>query len=268
MRSKLRLLSILFLFTFLLCDTVEAQTRVAPVRKKRIKPIHTELSVGGRLNTDGWSIFVDKGWVKSDDRKKDLFYDIKLFQVEFSEKKHPKERKQSNSVGPLTSDGAKPFIYGKVNNFYSLKLGYGGRKMIAGKPDPGAVSIHAVYVGGLTVGFEKPYYIDVVNASGEVESITYTDTTMYEFLTPQFIVGGSGFSEGLSDMKFRPGVHAKVGLHFDFATSRKTKLAVEAGASIEYYFSDIKLMANQTDRPYFGNLYMSFQIGKRWPKKK
>lgn len=272
MRSRHSLLSIFILFALLLSDSAQAQTNNTVPKKKRIKPIHTELSVGGRLATDGWSLFLDKGWVKSDDRKKDLFYDVKLFQIEFSEKKHPKEKKGSNNLGPISTEGSKPFIYGKVNNFYTLKLGYGGRKMIAGKPDPGAVSIHLVYLGGLAVGFQKPYYIEAYVSQGGgallPETITYTDSTQEAFLARQYIIGSAGFSEGLSEIQFKPGVHAKLGAHFDFGVSRTSKLAIETGASIEYYFSDIKLMAEQTDRPYFANLYMSFQIGKRWPKKK
>ena len=279
MRSKLRLLSIFTLMALLSSTGMYAQNTTtdanaaAMARKKKIKPIHSELSAGLRLNTDGWSIFVDKGWVKSDDRKKDLFYDVKLLQIEFSEKKHPKERKASNDEAAIASQDASPFIYGKVNNFYSLKLGYGGRKMIAGKLDQGAVSIHAVYVAGLSVGLLKPYYIDayVMEPGSSVftpKAIKYEDDTKEPFLTKRYIIGSSGFSEGLSELSIKPGVHAKAGFHFDFAVARTSKLAVETGVSIEYYFSKIQLMANQTERSYFGNLYMSFQIGKRWPKKK
>ena len=251
-----------------------AQTAVPqpPIKKKRIKPIHSELSLGARLNTDGWSFFIDKAWVKSEDRKRDLFYDVKLLQIEISEKKHPMQKKGTNNLGPTGTDGAKPFIYGKINNFYTLKIGYGRRKMIAGKPDPGSVSIHLVYLAGLSIGFQKPYYIETVAPQGNggviQESISYSDSTKDKFLSRPFIVGSSGFSKGFSDLKIVPGIHAKTGLHFDFAATRTTKLAIETGVGIEYYFSEVPLMANQKANALFGNLYVSFQLGKRWPKKK
>src|SRR5690606_4292420 len=105
-----------------------------PVRVKRPPPVKHELSGGLRLNTDGWSLFLDRGKVKSTDRTTDYYYDLNFWQIEFSEKKHPMEIKRSNTIGSSV-DAAKPFIYGKVSNFYTFKIGYGKRKLIAGKPE-------------------------------------------------------------------------------------------------------------------------------------
>lgn len=241
---------------------------VVKPRPKRPKPISKEFSAGLRMNTDGWSIFVDKGWVESEEKYSDLFYNIKLAQIELSEKKHPKELKRSNSLsGPGSSD-TKPYVYGKINNFYALKFGYGKRKMIAGKPEPGNVSIHWVYLGGVSLGMEKPYYVQAYvqeKAGGPYvqKAITYTDTTKAAFLDEQSIIGGAGFSQGLSEIKFVPGLHAKTGLHFDFASGRTTKLALETGINAEIYTRAIGIMANQKATPYFVDFYVSLQFGKR-----
>lgn len=250
---------------------------VVPKRKKRPKPIKQEWSLGLRLNTDGWSVFFDRGKVKRTDRTTDYFYDLHFWQFEFGEKKHPQEIKRNNTLSNAV-DVAKPFIYGKTNNFYALKIGYGKRKLIAGKPElheeveHKTVSVHWVYSGGLAIGFEKPYYIDAyVNRNGvsELKTISYTDTTKEDFLYQQNIVGGSGFSEGLGKTKIVPGIHAKTALHFDFANTKKRKLAVETGVNVEVYSRAISLMAtSQKDVPYFVNAYVSFQLGKRWAQKK
>jgi hypothetical protein len=167
------------------------------------------------------------------------------------------------------SQKSKPFIFGKVNNFYALKLGYGIRKMIAGKPEPGTVSIHWVNLGGLSLGMEKPYYLDGYvseNNTGFVVPATfkYTDDTKQSFLNEQYIRGSAGFQKGLNEIAFVPGLHAKSALHFDFSTVRRTAMAVETGIGVEYYTRDIKLMANQDSKPYFVNLFASFQFGRRW----
>jgi hypothetical protein len=237
-------------------------TNVFPVKKKKPKPITKEMSVGLRFNTDGWSLFVDRGKVKNVERNSDYFYNIRLWQVELEEKKHPQEIRRSNTP-PSRPDQAKPFIYGKVNNFFALKVGYGGRKMIAGKPDPGTVAIHWVYVGGISIGMEKPYYVD----AGGVP-VKYTDTTKEIFLSQNAITGSSGFTQGIGETKIVPGAHFKSGLHFDFASSKTTKMAIETGLNAEIYSRAIQIMANQKDVPYFLNVYASFQIGKRWPQKK
>ena len=250
---------------------------VPPVRRvipKKPKPIRTELSGGIRLNTDGWGLFADKGWAKSEEKDRDNFYDVKLFQVEFAEKKHPKEIKRNNNAP--SDNNAKPFIYGKVNNFYTFKLGYGARKMIAGKPERGTVAIHWVYLGGLSAGLSKPYYLDVQSVDGSgnvgpVEAVKYSDTAAPKFLglpeangTVNYIIGSTGFAQGLGETKVIPGIHFKTALHFDFAKSKTTKMAVETGINAELYAKKIELMAGQKPVPYFVNFYVSFQFGKRW----
>lgn len=239
-------------------------------KAKKPKPLRTELSGGFRLNSDGWSIFADKGWVVSDDKKRDYFYNTKLFQLEFSEKKHPKETRSTNNITAPNSGGRpKSFIYAKINNFYTFKLGYGMRKMIAGKPEVKAVSIHWVYLGGLTAGLLKPYYLDAkvpLDEHGTIvrKDIKYSDTTQLVFLSRQNIYGGAGFAKGLNELQVIPGIHVKTGLHFDFHTNKARVMAIETGVSAEYYTKKIEMMALQDAQPYFVNIYASIQFGKRW----
>ena len=230
---------------------------------KKIKPISKEFSGGLRINSDGYSIFFDKGIVEAEDsRRSDMFYDIKLWQFEFSEKKNPQETKSTNTgVDPFSGSGKSTYIFGKVNNFYTLKVGYGIRRMIAGKPDPGCVSIHWTNMFGVGLGMLKPYYL---NVSTESDPIKYSDANSSEFLSKTNIVGYAGFSKGLTELKFVPGLHAKTGLHFDFSNSRKTLLAAEIGIDAEIYTQKIQLMALTKATPYFLNIYGSFQFGKRW----
>lgn len=271
-RLKLKFFLALILLYF---NHAEAQTiyrdNIALVKK--IKPITTELSAGFRLNTDGWSIFVDKGYNRYENSKtSDMFYNVFLLQAELGEKKGPKEIKYNNTqnTNPSITDRTRPYVYGKINNFYQFKIGAGFRRLIAGKPEVSTVSIHWVYLGGFTLGMEKPYYIDAYvpqdNGGPLVrKSITYNnDSDKVSFLTQPNIIGASPFSQGLSEMKFVPGVHAKTALHFDFARRRQLKLAIETGINAELYTQAIQLMANQTAVPYSVNVYASIQFGKRW----
>lgn len=268
---------ILLLSLFAVTDTIQAQTNrrdiPVPTRRKRPKPINKELSFGLRLNTNGWDIFMDKGHVKPTDRTTDYFYNLKFWRIDFGEKKNPQEKKRSNTIANA-GDAAKPFIYGKVSNFYTLKFGYGNRKLIGGKPplnnevEPRTVSVHWVYLGGITLGLEKPYYIDTYISKNNIKTINYTDSTHDAFLDQQNIAGSSGFSTGLGQTKIVPGIHGSTALHFDFAGSKQTVLAVEAGINVELYSRAIAMMANQKNVPYFVNGYVSLQIGKRWAQKK
>jgi hypothetical protein len=238
---------------------------------RKVKPIRTELSGGIRLNTDGWGVFFDKGYVHTQETKlSDQFHDMRLFQLEFDEHKDPKQIKHSmTDQASGGTQSTKPFVFGKIINFYALKLGYGFRKMIAGKPEPGTVSIHWVNVGGLSVGMEKPYYLDGFVPQDNFGTLVpatfkYSEETKESFLNEQYIRGGAGFQKGLNEIRFVPGVHLKSALHFDFAANRKTALAIEAGIAGEYYTRDIQIMATQEGKPYFVNLFASLQFGRRW----
>lgn len=253
-----------------LADTTKKTGRPAIVPKpKRPKPISRELSGGVRINTNGWGLFLNKGYVTTQDRTSDYFYDIRLFQVEIAEIKHPKEIRRSNTnlAGAIDAPPT-PFIYGKMNNFYTLKLGYGFRKMIAGKPEPKNTSVHLVYMGGLALGVLKPYYIQYAKADPASqtfieETITYTDTTKVQFLDKPSIIGRAPFTTGLSELKIVPGVHAKTALHFDFAGDKKHILAAETGFEFQYYAGDVELMAEQDPTSYFISFYASFEFGRR-----
>lgn len=270
-------------FSILLCGLftfgLSAQTSNTPslekkpvVRKviiKRPKPLRTELSAGFRLNSDGWSIFADKGYVRSQETKlSDQFFNLRMVQLEFSEHKNPAEKKMAY-LDESTGDKSKSFIYGKVNNFYSFKVGYGFRRLVAGKPEPGSVSIHWMGVAGLALGMEKPYYINAYTdktKSGyySPETIRYSEETKGSFLDEYYIIGGAPFTKGLNEMKFLPGIHLKTGLHFDFAANKKNVLGVETGISAEAYSREVQLMARQDPRQYFVSLFASIQFGKRW----
>ena len=251
-------------------DTARKAATLAPVRKpavKKPKPIGSEFSAGLRLNTNGWSLFAERGQVRSEETKlRDLFYNVRYATLELSEVKHPKETRSTINGDPQRT---RPFVYGKVNNFYSLKALVGVRKMIAGKPESGTVSVHWLYAGGLSAGFLKPYYVEalVANASSgrfEPQTIKYSDETAGSFLNENAILGATGFAKGVGEVKVVPGIAARTGLHFDFAQRKRTKMAIEVGVNGELYTQRIEIMAGQKAVPYALNIYASIQAGKRW----
>lgn len=231
-----------------------------PMPKIKVKPILHEISFGVRANTNGWSVYSDYGKAKtSDPRKADMFYNLLYLQTEFTEKKDPKEQKVKAQT--LSDKASSSYIYGKINNFYALKLGVGYRKMLAGKPDPGCVSIHWANTAGFSLGMLKPYYIKLAGGTSEIK---YSDINKVDFLNQAIISGSGGFSKGLSEIVFIPGGHIKSAIHFDFSTNRKNVVGVETGVNAEFYSQPIALLANDKSTSYFVDLFVAFQFGKRW----
>jgi len=250
-------------------DTVKRPMYLRPQIKKP-KPITKELSVGIRLNSDGWTFMVERGKVKTKETKNiDKFHDLRSLQFEFAERRSPKELKMYGSDAASGNTSGQTYVFGKVNNFYALRANYAFYKMLAGKPYSGMVSVHWVNAAGLTLGLLKPYYVDAyVSHNGGVsyvqESIKYSPETAPSFLTPALILGSSGFAKGLGEIKFVPGLHLKTGFHFDFSGNKHLVTAVEVGGTGEFYTQKIELIATQKAVPYFFNLYAGIQFGKRW----
>ncbi|MET3876607.1 hypothetical protein [Chitinophaga sp. OAE865] len=219
-----------------------------------------DFSAGARLNTDGWSGFAELGYRKT--RKK-----VNYFQFEFGEKKSNKEVKV-NSGYAFTQ---RPYIYGKQNNFYQAKLGVGQRYLIGGKANKNGVEVDAVYYGGVSLGLVKPYYLNVQNETGENVDIKYTPETADLFLHKEQINGAGGFGKGWNNLSVVPGLHAKLGMRFDWAHFNEVVSALEVGVNGEYYTKKIPIMVVvdgvDQNKQFFFNAYVSIQFGKRWNKR-
>jgi hypothetical protein len=276
----------LVFFLLLIAGTLQAQSDKKEAKKKereerRLKRIslfreleegennyEREWSMGGRINTDGWSGFVELGYRKN--RKI-----VNYFQFEFAEKKHPKEDKKPGAFVSINDQFAyseKPYILGKRNNFYQAKLGVGQRYLIGGKGNKNGVEVSAIYYGGVSVGLLKPYYLVVEDPSGEGTTVDikygqdpYMDTAV--FTNPTRIIAGAGFGKGWGELSVVPGLHAKTGLRFDWAKFNEVVSALEVGVNAEYYTKDVPIMVALEPKKFFFNAYLSLQFGKRWNKK-
>jgi len=208
-----------------------------------------------KFNTDGFGLAYEIGRIKTP-------YKANIFQLEFNEKKHPKEQKQSRSDGNVVF--GSPFIFGKQNNFYQLKLGMGQQIMIGGKANKNGVGVYATFAGGVSAGMLRPYYLDVQDPpnSGQVIQIKYSQADSAKFMG-QDILGSSGLGKGWGEMKFVPGVHAKTALRFDWGRFNNTISAVEAGFNFEYYPGKVRQMVGVDTRHLFINGYLSLLFGSR-----
>ena len=213
---------------------------------------------GLRLNTDGWGLVYEKGYLKT-------VKTTNLFALEFNEKKHPKEQKINNV---LNNNGffqiGNPYVYGKRNSFYQLKLSYGQQRMIGGKTNKNGVAVHAIYAGGFSAGLERPYYVRIQDAGPEgSRDIKYTPADSAAFLAPGNILMGTGLRHGWNELKFVPGVHAKAALRFDYGRFNEVVTAIEIGLNIEAYSRKVQIMLLNPDKQVFFNGYIALMFGKR-----
>ena len=212
---------------------------------------------GIKFNTDGWGIFYEKGKYKTITK-------TSLWWIEFGERKSKKEENvptQSSNQGFIVISS---YIYGKQNNFYQLKLGFGQQKLIGGKGNKNGIAVSAIYGGGFSAGLLKPYYIEIQNpTTGARQSIKYSTETEKFFLDPTVILGKGALGKGFNEMQFVPGVHIRTALRFDYGKYNEVLSAIEIGLNAEFYSKKMPIVLLNEEKNFFFNAYAAITFGKR-----
>ena len=215
-----------------------------------------QISQGIHFNTDGWSVFYEKGKYKSITK-------TNLWWIEIGEHKHPKEEKTPTASSAQGFIILSNYIYGKQNNLYDVKFGVGQQKLIGGKGNKNGVAVSAIYGGGITAGLLKPYYLQIQNpTTNQPEEIKY-DNNDQLFLDPTIVLGKGSFSKGFSEMQFVPGGHVKGALRFDYGRYNEVVSALEVGLKATYFSKKMPVMLLNKESSLFFNAYISVIFGKR-----
>ncbi|MEO8568174.1 MAG: hypothetical protein ABI419_03535 [Ginsengibacter sp.] len=204
---------------------------------------------GAKLLNDGYGIFFEMGRASS--VKKSL-----LYQLELGERKHIKEDKQSN---PFIN--SIPFVYGKENFFYPVKLGVQQQVLLGNKSNKNGVSITANYGGGLSMALLRPYYLQVQKGN-DLIYVKYDSPDSSLFLNGP-IYGGPTFGKGWSDLTVTPGLYAKTSLRFDYGAYNEIVSAIEVGLTAEYYSKKIPILLYNPQRQFFFSGFVAILFGKR-----
>lgn len=204
---------------------------------------------GAKLTTDGYGVFFELGQAAS--IKKST-----LYQLEISERKSVKEDKQSN---PFIN--SVPFIYGKENFVYPVKIGVQQQLLLGNKSNKNGVSVTANYGGGISLSLLRPYYVQVQKGN-DYAYVKYNSPDSSLFLNGP-IIGGPSFSKGWSDMTVTPGLYAKTALRFDYGSYNEIISAIEVGITGEYYSKKIPILLQIPQRTFFFGGYVSILFGRR-----
>ena len=121
------------------------------------------------------------------------------------------------------------------------------------------VAVTAIGAGGLSVGFLKPYYVDVQNQLGLRDRKKYPEIIDSGYQE----VGATGFTVGWGELKIRPGLHAKTALRFDYGRFNEMVTAIEAGVNAEYYVSSVPQITGNKEKNFFFNAYVTILFGRR-----
>ncbi|MGC4039061.1 MAG: hypothetical protein QM764_24090 [Chitinophagaceae bacterium] len=211
---------------------------------------HKQSVFGIQLRSLGYGLLYEIGRMKT--TRKTTTYAIEISEI--------KDRKE-DKLPKGTFTFGNPYIYGKINNFYQVKLGIGQQYILGEKGNKNGVSVSAVYGAGFSLGLLRPYYIQVQDQAGNVSTIKYEqDTALF---TGGLILGGGGLGKGWGEMKIRPGAYGKAGLRFDYGRFNEVVSAIEVGVSLDAYIKEVPIMLYQQDKRLFFQGYIALEFGKR-----
>lgn len=201
------------------------------------------------LNSNGFGISYREG--------KRLDYSNKrLVDIDFNILKHPKEIKL---VNPYVVSGSS-FVYGKLNNTFTIRGGIGHQHELFRKIDLGGVAIRYFASGGPVIAFTKPIYYNIlypaVGGTYEIRTEKFNETVQ-----PGDIYSKASFFKGFNEVGVLPGLFAKGGFNFEYSKEDKVIHAIEVGASFEAFPKKIPIMASEDNKAFFFTLFVSYRLG-------
>jgi hypothetical protein len=256
---------ILYIYLVILgAGQLSAQTTFQPkplTESRKGIVYNKELTFDFTAHTNGYAFGVSWGKIAT-------YYKTNYYYAGFGEIKHPKEYRQNfKYINTLTGEASNSFVYGKQNNFFLLRAGKGFKRYYTEKAKEKGVAVGISFEAGATLGLLKPYYLELTRFQDQsrprLSSERYSEENKDVFLDITRIFGSSGLLKGVGQMSFVPGIHARLGTHFEWGAYEEFIKALEVGVMVDVFTRSIPLMVNQQNRPFFVNLYITLQLGKR-----
>lgn len=204
--------------------------------------------------------------------KNKTFMRKRVIELEAVSMEHPKAVKVTY---PYDNQG-RSYVYGKLNQIVVTRLGYGRHNVLYAKFDKG-VEIRCLYIGGLSVAWAKPIYLEVAYRDANGFFVPPLMTERYDpdkvddrgqkAHTTDNIYGEASGLRGIDEMRLFPGIYGRFGFSFDYAKQQKNISTIETGIIIDYYVRDVPMMAHIKNDPYYLTFYVSLQFGTRWYRK-
>lgn len=228
------------------------------------KPLEEKLvysrqnSVNVAIHTQGFGLGFKIGRIRSIEKTTN-------WETEFVSLHSPKEIRTINVSEYFT----RPYIYGKLNNVFVVRFGYGQEKRIFGKPYWGGIETWWTWEAGASLALMKPYYyyVSVYKPSEESGYVEAVDEQTFDnhdqWLT---IIGRSAFTKGILETKLSPGAHASIGLSFEIGKQRTRLQAINVKVVAEGFPMGVPIMDGQRNKWFYLTFHLSYNWGSRFNK--
>lgn len=216
-----------------------------------------EKNVDLRLHTFGWSVGMQFGKIKT-------YYKTNFYELNIGELRHNKESRKTSEFSGLAASNFNTYTYGKQNMAFALRAGIGRKRYYTEKAAQKGVAVGITYSAGVSAVLLKPYYLELQGIDRSMSNIVkYSPAIEKDFLDIYKIKDNANFQYGLNELNVIPGGYGRIGLHLDWGAFDEFLRALEVGIQLDVYPKKIPILVSSENRPYFMNLYVSLQLGKR-----
>jgi hypothetical protein len=183
---------------------------------------------------------------------------LQTYGLEIMNVKHPQEvKRNADATG-------NPFIFGKSNYLYALRLQYGRDLILFKKAPQQGVEIKLVTSIGPSIGIVAPYYIE---RKVDDNNLYVTVNEQYNPNNPHHtydnILGTGNLFQGIGESKIQLGANAKVGANFELGSSKGQVSGFEVGFLVDAYMQKVILMPTTYNKAIFPTLYFTLFYGSR-----
>lgn len=254
----------IFLFCSLIALSAAAQAQgISPLPAENLGIVYS------RETTFNMKLATNRGLIAGMEfGKLRTYYKTTYYHISVGELKHPKEQRQS--ADPILSRSFRPFIFGKQNNAFVVRGGWGVKRYFSEKAKQRGVAVGMSYAFGPSLGLLKPYYLAICYPNparpGDCRIFheKYSEENASLFLDENGrIKGASPFTKGLGELGFRPGANASVALHLDWGAFDELVKAVEVGAMLDVFPTQLPILVGDNNQRVFLNFFVNLQLGKR-----
>lgn len=208
---------------------------------------------GAIIHTTGWGLTYRYG-------KYNTGFTRTTFEADLVGLKHPKEIETFSSI----FDNSNGYVFGKQNSILLLRAGIGTYRTFISKQSVRGIAISYILNGGLSFAYAKPVYLEVI----KIDTLDAQITSEVEKYDPEIhsqgdIIGKASWFRGFFGGKFYPGAYVKAGLNFESSHQADKINSIEVGGVLDLYPQKIPILANNYNKYYFFNLYVSITFGSK-----
>lgn len=227
---------------------MKSRAQNTPINETQLLYMH-DTHLGLNANTLGLGgIQFRKGWHQTGSKNH-------LMDIEFLIVQDPKETRRYG-----LNDNPSQYKYGKLNNVFFLRAGYGKRIELTERPYRNAVGLHVLYSAGINMALLKPYYIDVVYVRG-FNNIVVSEKFDPEKHNPYNIYGSSSFTEGLNEIAMRLGAYTRLAISVEWGQFDDEYRNIEFGCTLDAIPSGVPILYGKTPSPLFIGAYVGLNWG-------